>query len=128
MTDFIIRAFGSAERLVVESICEAVTITAPHESCDYDSIFLSENAWLQAVIGMVVLKIFVHFCWLLEIACADKKKRGYMTGEWVISASISAVWTCFTPEPNTPQGLFKALEQMYVPFAFKIAEYQNALF
>lgn len=128
MSELVTIAFDAAQRFVIESICEAVTTTAPHVHCDYESIFLPENVWLQAVIGMVVLKIVVHICWLFEIACADKKKRGYMTGEWFISACISAVWTCFTPGPNTPQGLFKALEQMYVPFAFKIAEYQNVLF
>jgi hypothetical protein len=128
MSDLITVAFGTAERFAVESICDAVTITAPHVHCDYESIFLPDNVWLQAVIGMFVLKIFVHICWLFEIACADKKKRGYMTAGWVISACISIVWTCFTPGPNTPQGFFKALEQTYVPFAFKIAEYQNVLF
>lgn len=126
--EFVILAFGAAERFAVESICEAVTTTAPHVPCDYEYIFLPENVWLQAVIGMVVLKIVVHICWLLEIACADKKKRGYMTGQWVIAAGISAVWTCFTPGPNTPQGFFKALEQLYFPIVLKISECLNFLF
>lgn len=123
-------AVSSVRRTVLEGICEAVSSTSDTwgPPCDLESVMLPENAWMQAVIAVVVLKYFLHYCWILEIACVlDAEKRLVMLRHWAISLIISTFLTFWVPGPNTPAGFFFALEHIYVPLVIKVLECNDLL-
>lgn len=129
--EYIERAARSVQRTFLEGMCEAVSSMSDTwgPSCDLETVLRPENSWLQAVLAIVVLKYFVHYCWILEIACvADEDKRLVMARHWTISILISTFLTFWIPGPNTPSGFFIALEHIYVPLVIKVLECNSILF
>jgi hypothetical protein len=129
--DFVDRALAATKRNVVEGACNAVSAWTDTwgPECDMETVSLPENAWLQAVIALVVMKAFVHYCWLMEIACIPTDdRRSSMTMWWMFSAFVSAGMTVFNPGPNTPSGFFYELENLYVPLVVKLSEYNSIIF
>ena len=129
--EFIDRAASLAQATFLEGICRTVSATTDvwGPECDIETVFMPENAWLQAVIGIVVMNIFVHYCWMLEIACtADAERKQAMAKWWLFSAFLSTGLAHLVPGPNTPTGFFFVLENLYVPIVLKVVEYNSLLF
>jgi hypothetical protein len=127
---YIERAVSAAHRNFLEGLCKAVSSTTDvwGPECDMETVYLPENAWLQAVIGILAFKLFVHYCWLLEIACIPgDDERVAMAKWWLFSAAVSAGLTVFNPAPNTSAGFFFELENLYVPLVVKSVQCNAAL-